>query len=222
MGSLIGDDKDVERRKTLSTIALSKLNAVWIRKDKIKLKVRLKLYKSLIKSILLYNCGTWDITKHEEEKLDTHHRRQLRRIIGIKYPTKISNTNLYKRCNEIPITHTIMKARWRLFGHILRRERNIPAYKAMQFYFTKNPIHKNFRGKERTSLPTTLARDLDRLYTATFQDHSYCRKLKLRTLEDLEHLRTIAQDRNTWDNLTKRVLKAGQAEAAVAATAQDP
>ena len=46
--SLLGDDGDVERRKTLSTIAVSKLNAVWLRQEKIKLKIRLELYKSII------------------------------------------------------------------------------------------------------------------------------------------------------------------------------
>ena len=174
VGSLIGDDKDVERRKILSIAALSKLNAIWLRQDKIKLEIRLKLYKSLIKSILLYNCGTWGLTQNQEERLDTHHRRQLRRILGIKYPTKITNAKLYEKCKEIPISQTIMRARWRLFGHILRRDRNIPAYMAMQYYYNESPTNKNFRGKARITLPTTLARDLDRLYT---RDYTYCKHL---------------------------------------------
>ena len=61
----------------------------------------------------------------------------------------------------------------------------------------------------------------NRLYSATFPDHTYCRKLKLRTLEDFEHPRTPAQDRNTLDDLIKTVLKAGQAEAAVVDSAQE-
>ena len=36
MGSLIGDDEDVERRKRLSTAAKNKMQVIWIRKDKIK------------------------------------------------------------------------------------------------------------------------------------------------------------------------------------------
>ena len=85
-------------------------------------------------------------------------------------------------------------ARWRLCGHILcRSEKEIFQPTKQCIFFTKNQMHKNFRGKEWTSLPSTLTRDLDRIYTATFQDHTYYRKLKLRTLEDLEHLRTLAQ-----------------------------
>ena len=218
VGSLLGDGKDVERRKTLSTIALSKLNTVWFRHDKIKLEIRIKLYKSLVKSILLYNCGTWGLTKDQEEKLDAHHRRQLRKILGIKYPTKISNAKLYEICKESPISTTIMRARWRLFGHILRRDRDIPAFKAMQFYFNKSPTDKNFRGRERTTLPTTLARDLDRMFVG---DHTYCKHLKLRNAQDLEDLRNEAQDRNKWILLTKRILKAAQAEVAVVTSAEE-
>lgn len=111
-----------------------------------------------------------------------------------------------------------MRARWRLFGHILRRDRDIPAFKAMQFYFNKSPTDKNFRGRERTTLPTTLARDLDRMFVG---DHTYCKHLKLRNAQDLEDLRNEAQDRNKWILLTKRILKAAQAEVAVVTSAEE-
>lgn len=110
------------------------MNAIWIRKDKIKQQIRLRLYQSLIKSILLYNCGTWGLTQQQEEKLDAFHRRQLRKIIGVRYPTKISNVKLYEKVEEEPVSKTVKNARWKLFGHILRRDPDIPAYKSMEFY----------------------------------------------------------------------------------------
>ena len=39
VGSLIADDKDVERRKQLATVALYKLNDVWIKGKKPQLKL---------------------------------------------------------------------------------------------------------------------------------------------------------------------------------------
>ena len=145
------NDQDVERRKTLSTVANSRMNAILIRGDKIKQKTKIRLYQSLIKSILLYNCGTWALTKQQEQKLDSHHRKQLRKVLNIKYPTRITNAKLYEICNEIPISITILKSRWKLFRHILRRDCNIPAFKAMQFYFSQiNQTDRNFKGKERT------------------------------------------------------------------------
>ena len=58
VGSLIGDNEDVERRKDLSNAALNKLTHVWIRGSQIRINTKLKLYRTIVKSILLYICGT--------------------------------------------------------------------------------------------------------------------------------------------------------------------
>ena len=71
LGSLIGVSEDIRRRKQLATAALTKMNNIWIRKDKIKQSLRLKLYKSLVEPILVYNAGTWSPTKKEEDELDS-------------------------------------------------------------------------------------------------------------------------------------------------------
>ena len=92
VGSLLGSKEEIEQRKHLSNLALNKPTNIWKRADKVKQKTRLKLYNSLVKSILLYNCATWALTETDENKLDSFHRRQLRRVLGIHYPTKISNT----------------------------------------------------------------------------------------------------------------------------------
>ena len=42
----------------------------------------------------IYNCSTWGLTNAEESKFDAFHRRQLRRVLGIKYPTIISNKKI--------------------------------------------------------------------------------------------------------------------------------
>ena len=135
VGSLVGDKEDVERRKQLSNAALYKLKNIWIGKDKINHNIKIKLYKALVKSILTYNCGTWALAQTELNKLDAFHRKQLRKVLNIYYPTKISNKTLYKKCNEKPLSTHILESRWRFFGHILSRNEEIPANKAMQLYF---------------------------------------------------------------------------------------
>ena len=70
VGSLIDDDKEVERRKQLAIVAFYKLNSVWIKGNKMKTSTKIKLYKSQVKSILLYVCGTWALTVIEEEMLN--------------------------------------------------------------------------------------------------------------------------------------------------------
>ncbi|GFS09699.1 hypothetical protein ElyMa_003043200 [Elysia marginata] len=85
-------------------------------------------------------------------------RRQLRTILNIKYPTVIKNNSLYQKTGETPISLTILEARWRLFGYILRQAINTPPNVAMTLYFKKEGSKQ--RGRPKTSIVTTLRRDL--------------------------------------------------------------
>ena len=157
-------------------------------------------YRTLVKSILTYNCGTWALTKTEEEKLNAFHRQQLRKILNIKYPVKITNSSLYKKCNECPLSITLLENRWRLFGHIRRRNSEIPANKSMNSYFIS--YGSKFRDRPLTTLPVVLNKDLPLVSDD---------KLQLTSLKDLENLRSVAQNRQTWRKLTSRIREAAEA-----------
>ena len=213
VGSLIGDAEDVKRRKVLASAALNKLDKMW-RYKKIKRNTRIKAYKSLVKSVLLYNCSTWGLTKADRNKLDSFHRRQLRRILNIKWPKKITNKNLYSITNEEPISITCKRARWTLLGHILRRDPNIPANQAMKLYFSKNN-NQGFKGAKRKTLPIVLNDDLFLLSQTNshLTDHNYTNKLKFSCSFDLERLRTLATDRDTWRDFVSTLCNPGNVDA---------
>ena len=44
----------------------------------------------------MYNSGTWGMKKQDEDSFDSFHRQQLRSVLRIKYPQKISCKNIYK------------------------------------------------------------------------------------------------------------------------------
>ena len=187
LGSLLGDSEDVVRRKQLAIVANKNINQLWIRKDKISLKVRLKIYNSLVKPILLYNSGTWGISKSEEDSLNAFHRQQQRYILKIHHPHHISNENIYKNCNEIPISLVVLNSRWRLFGHELRGGRDTPSFKAMLYYFSKSDLSK-YRGRPRMTLPYKLNTDLK--ITKAMDDEFYTKYgvKELKSEIDLEKL----------------------------------
>ena len=201
VGSLLGSKEEIEHRKHLSNIALNKMEQIWHRADKTKQRTRIKLYNTLVRSVLLYNCGTWALTKTDEEKLDSFHRKQLRRVLGIRYPTKNSNKSLYKKkkCEQTPISLEVLQARWRLFGHVLRRDPSIPANKAMSFYFQDNA--KRARGRQITTLPMTLNNDLKILQN---------RSIFLTPQKDLETSRKIVERRQEWITFTVDIKKAAE------------
>ena len=142
-----------------------------------------------------------------KKSLDAFHRKQLRQVLGIRYPHKVSNKKLYGMCNEMPISILILQLRWQLFGHILRRSREIPANKAIEFYFSKT-ASKKFSGKKRTTLPITLHNDLQLLYFNS--DESNEEKLKLQSIEDYEYIRSLASDRRKFKSLVSTLVEAAK------------
>ena len=93
----------------------------------------------------------------------------------------------------------ILESRRRLFGHILRRNEEITANKAMQLYFHRTK--KRFRGRPTTTLPVIINKDLSQT-----QDN-----LSLKSTEDLKYLRSLAQDRDQWKSLTKQIVEIAEA-----------
>ena len=142
----------------LATVALYKLNNVWIKGNKLKTSTKIKLCKSPVKSILLYNCGTWALTVTEEERLNAYHRKQIKKILNTRYSKKKTNKSFYRICQEKSLSLQILSARWSLFGHIVRRDKDIPANKATRAYFIPNG--NKLRGRPKTTFPIVLNRDL--------------------------------------------------------------
>ena len=87
----------MENSEEARMVALRKMNNVWIRNDKIKqtTSARLKLYRTLVKPILMYYSG-----QKGEEDLDAFHRKQLRLVLNMKYPVKMRSRSVYKMTLE--------------------------------------------------------------------------------------------------------------------------
>ena len=181
LGWLLGEAEDVARRKQLANVAFRKLSTVWFRRAHISLQLRLRLYASFVIPVLTYNMGTWGLTQADLVRIDTYHRRHLRQIIGVRWPNRISNVALYHRCQSRPISESIITARWRLFGHVLRLPRDAPAQRAIDHYFADTEA-ATFRGRPRTFLPSTLCSDLRRIGRT------------LRQPADIEALRAISRE----------------------------
>ena len=159
LGSLLGDKEDIRRRKQLSCTALRNLSKLWHKKNLTTLKTRLRLYETLVKSILLYNASTWGLTVNDEKELNSFHRRQLREVAGIKWPHRIRNKKLYKMTKSKPVSVEITERRWKMLGHTLRMPPNTPARRAMKYFFEKRS-NKKFRGRKRATIITTINRDI--------------------------------------------------------------
>jgi hypothetical protein len=206
LGTLLGDYEEMRRRKQLASASFNNLSRIWSRKNnKIGMERRLRLYDAYITPILTYNACTWALTGAELAELEACRRRHLRRIIGVYYPSRISNAKLYKKCNMKELEPIIRNARWRMLGHTLRMSDDIPAKRATIHYFDSDT--EKFLGRPRHTLPRAIDKDLER--AAAQPDQHPARKLglpkQLKTINDLRKLESLAAVRSKWDNIVKCV-----------------
>ena len=190
VGSLLGDSEDVISRKQLASAAMTNMEKIWVRKNKININKRIKLYNSLVKPVLTYNSSTWGLTRSELDSLDSFHRQQIRKV---HKNSRLKNRQVYKLSRSAPLSQEITKSRMRLFGHILCMDTNSPAQKAMQYYFESNQQNKQFRGRPRITLPTVLNNDIK---AAASQNQNIPESFE--SIADLHTLRQLAADRSAW------------------------
>ena len=200
LGSLLGDSEDLIRRKQLSCAAMNKIKSMWLGKKTVGIKRRIKIYNSLVKSVLLYNSCTWGLTKGENKRLDAHHRRQLRTLWKRR---KMSNKQVYALSNAKPVSAEVKEARWRMFGHSLRLHIQTPAQQAMTYYFQDEPRLKKYKGRPRTTLPSVLNADIKAAKTKYPEEMKLFNKFD--NIADLNRARIIAKDRQMWKELSKLI-----------------
>ena len=187
LGSLLGEEEDLKRRMQLAAAQFSKLKNLWKTKGT-ALETRLKLYNALIIPILIYNAGTWGLTCEQSEKIDKFHRRQLRQIIKIRWPNKISRQNLYESCKVLePLSTKIARLRWSLFGHILRLNEEVPARKVMKLYCDQE---NGKRGRPKTTLPVVLWNEAKKV---------------LKKQPSLTWFTNLAQDSKSWFEFSEKL-----------------
>ena len=193
LGTKLGSEEDIINRCNKANTAFhSKYKKLWCQGSKrtqITEQRKIRLYESLVTSILLYNCCCWAAPQTVLESVNVLQRKHLRQIIRIFWPNTISNEALYKRCGVTPLTDRINKARWNMLGHVLRSGNCTPAYQALRFAAVGCKNMKGRRGHHRTNSFDIIECDL-RLH-----------KLYLQTENDFNNFVDIAQNRKKWVKL---------------------
>ncbi len=75
-----GDTEDIRNRLNKERGAFFNLLKIW-RSNSISCNTKIKLFKTLLRSVLLCGCKAWKITKSEQKKLDSFQCTCLRRIL---------------------------------------------------------------------------------------------------------------------------------------------
>ena len=86
------------------------------------LKLKIKVYKLVVRPIFLYGAETWALRKKEEGVLDRTEMRMVRWIAGISLMGRRKSQDI-RMCGICNIKKE-REVRLRYFGHVTRREEN--------------------------------------------------------------------------------------------------
>ncbi|XP_037300014.1 uncharacterized protein LOC119190875 [Manduca sexta] len=155
LGSVVsetgGTEEDIASRIAKSRAIYAQLRPVW-QSRKLTKRVKLKIFRSNVKTVLLYGCETWKVTKDISHRLQVFVNRCLRRVLDVYWPEKISNVDLWKRCGETAIDQQIKRRKWKWIGHTLRRDPEHIPRQALDW----NPQGKRKRGRPKQTWRRTV------------------------------------------------------------------
>ncbi|CAH1267017.1 TTC28 [Branchiostoma lanceolatum] len=182
-------DKEIDKRIGKAATTLARLTTrVW-ENPKLSVKTKMAVYNACVLSTLLYGSETWSTYAKQENRLNAFHMRCMRRILGISWKDKVTNTEVLSRPG-LPTMFTLLRQRrLRWLGHVRRMEDGrIP----------KDLLYGELiSGKRRTGRPQLRFKDV-------------CKR-DLKALDiNTEHWEDLASDRSRWRCTLFRQLKSGE------------
>ena len=102
-----GCEAEIRARIGTAMAAMARLNRIWSSKN-ISLPTKLKLYRALVKTIVLYGCETWTLLAVTENKLQAFENKCMRKILRISYMEHKTNEYVWDRITSIKFYACIM------------------------------------------------------------------------------------------------------------------
>lgn len=158
LGSMVckdgGAETDVSSRIDKARSAYHSLGNVW-RSNQLSTSLKLRLFNSNVKSVLLYGCETWKTTNSIDHKLQVFVNKCLRRILKIFWPEWVTNADLLQRAGQQPIAAEIRRRKWSWIGHTLRK----PETDVARMALTWTPQGTRSRGRPRSTWRRTVEKE---------------------------------------------------------------
>ena len=86
------------------------------------MKIKGKVYRTVVRPALMYGAETWALKKAQEKKLEVAEMRMLRWMCGVTKLDKIRNERIRWTTKVGEITKKVQERRLKWYGHVMRRE----------------------------------------------------------------------------------------------------
>ena len=161
--------RELNRKLGAAWADFSKLARLWnhasLPKDR-----RIRIYKAVVVSRLLYGLSTAWLNAAELRRLQGFHCRCLRRILGIapSYLSRVSNLKVLQEAGEVPLGKQLLQSQLILYGRVVRAPDTDPIRKLTFIGATTEPTtHKYIQkvGRPRNTWATMLQKETFKMGT---------------------------------------------------------
>ena len=123
---------------------------------RISLRVKGKVYKTVVRPAMMYGAETWAVKKAQEKKLDVAEMRMLRWMSGVTKLDRIRNERIRGTTKVGEISKKVQESRLKWYGHVLRREEEYVGKRVMAMEVPG----KRRRGRPKRRWMDTIGNDL--------------------------------------------------------------
>ena len=95
------------------------------------MKIKGKVYRTVVRPALMYGAETWALKKAQEKKLEVAEMRMLRWMCGVTKLDNIGNERISGTTKVGEITKKVQERRLKRYGHVMRREEHYVGRRAM-------------------------------------------------------------------------------------------
>ena len=115
-------DAEVNNRVAKASAAFGRLREnVWERRG-LSVNTKLKVYRAVVLTTLLYGSETWTIYSRHAKQLNSFHMNCLRRLLRIKWQDKVADTEILERTGLSTIHTLLQRNQVRWTGHVIRMD----------------------------------------------------------------------------------------------------
>ena len=123
---------------------------------RVPVKLKGKVYKTVIRPAMLYGAETWATTKRQETWIDVTEMRMLRWMCGVTRKDKIRNERIRGTTRVAQASKKITERRLIWYGHVMRRDGEHILRKVLRAVIPG----KRTRGRPKTRWKDACQRDL--------------------------------------------------------------
>ena len=150
-------DDEIQRRMAKASASFGRLRQRLWNNHHVSMRVKGKIYRAIVLSILLYGAEAWTVYRRQVKKLHAFMMRHLPSIMRITWMDKMTNKEILERTWLPSMENLLIRKNLRWTGHLMRMS---PDWLPKQVLYSQLSCGHRQRGRSRLRFKDTIKRNL--------------------------------------------------------------